>query len=77
METQIIIMLVSFALTMLTSSSSGGDKPKKAALEDFDLPVPEEGTPHIVVFGDCWIKDWTVLTFGNLRSSAVRSKSGK
>lgn len=52
-------------------------RPKPAALEDFDFPQIEEGTPQSVIFGDVWVKDWQVLWFGNLRTSAVKSDSGK
>lgn len=53
------------------------EKPKPAALEDFDFPQIEEGTPQSVIFGDVWIKDWHVLWYGDLRTSAVKSKGGK
>lgn len=52
------------------------EKPKPAALEDFDFPQVDEGTPQSVVFGDVWISDWHVLWFGNLRTSEVKSSSG-
>lgn len=52
-------------------------KPKPAALDEFDFPQIDESTPQSVVFGDVWISDWTVLWYGNLRSSAIKSKGGK
>lgn len=51
--------------------------PPPAAFEDFDFPIAEDGTPICVVFGDCWIPDWTVLAVGNYRTTAIKSKSGK
>lgn len=51
--------------------------PKPSSLEDFDFPQIEEGTPQSVIFGDVWIKDWQVLWYGNLRTSAVKSESAK
>jgi hypothetical protein len=52
-------------------------KPKPASMEDFDFPQVDEGTPQIVVFGDRWITAWTVLWYGNFRTTAIKSKGGK
>lgn len=49
------------------------DKPKPAGLNEFDLPQTDEGTPQCVFFGDCWTEDWTVVYYGNLRSSPIKS----
>lgn len=51
--------------------------PKPATLEDFEFPVPDEGTPQAVVFGEVWVTGWMVLTYGNLRTKAVESEGGK
>jgi hypothetical protein len=51
--------------------------PKPAALEDFDLPTPDEGTPQRVIFGERGKKAWEVLWYGNLQTSKIKSKSGK
>lgn len=53
------------------------EKPKPAALEDFDFPQVDEGTPQSVIFGDVWVSDWHVLWYGNMRTSTVKSKGGK
>lgn len=50
-------------------------KTKPAALEDFDFPQAEEGTPQAVYFGDCWTDGWMVLWFGNMRTTKI--KKGK
>jgi hypothetical protein len=52
-------------------------KPKPATLEEFEMPVPDEGAAQCVVFGTCWIKDWEVLWYGNLETSKITSTSGK
>lgn len=52
-------------------------KQKPVAFEDIDFPQFEEGTPQIVFFGDCWTPDWMVLTVGNYRTRAIRTKGGK
>lgn len=51
--------------------------PPPAAFEDFDFPSAEEGTPQAVFFGDCWTEDWMVLSVGNYRTNAIKSKGGK
>lgn len=53
------------------------ETPKPASLEDFDFPQIDEGTPQAVVFGDVICDGWQVLWFGNMRTSAIKSKSGK
>lgn len=51
--------------------------PKPVAYEDFDFPQFEEGTPQCVFFGDGWTADWMVLSHGNYRTQAIKTKSGK
>ena len=53
------------------------EKPKPASLDEFDFPQVDETTPQSVVFGDVWIRDWTVLWYGNLQTSAIKSSGGK
>jgi len=71
----IAMLVASYAITALTTRSPPDSKP--AALTDFDFPQIEEGTPQMVVFGDCWVEDWMVLWYGNYSVEALRGKSGK
>lgn len=50
---------------------------KPTALEDFDFPQVDEGTPQAVFFGDCWTDGWFVLWYGNFRTKKVKSKGKK
>lgn len=50
-------------------------KPKAAALEDFELPVAEEGRPIPVVFGTVDITGANVLWYGDLRVKAIKKSS--
>lgn len=50
---------------------------KATALEDFDFPQAEEGTPQAVFFGDCWTEGWMVLWYGNYRTKKIKSKGKK
>lgn len=68
-------LVASYAITALFSTRP--ESPKAAALDDFDFPQSEEGTPQSVVFGDVWVEDWTVLWYGNLRSSDIKSDGQK
>lgn len=49
--------------------------PKPTALEDFDLPQVEDGTPQAVVFGDVICDGWQILWYGNYRTSEVTAGS--
>lgn len=50
---------------------------KPTALEDFDFPQVEEGTPQAVFFGDCWTDGWMVLWYGNFRTKKIKAKGKK
>lgn len=51
--------------------------PKPAAIQDFEIPTAEEGRPIPVVFGTVLIKGPNVVWWGDLRSRAIRTSSGK
>lgn len=70
----IIALVASYVITALTMKTQNQ---KPAALEDFDVPQVEDGTPHAVVFGDCWLEGWQVLYYGNYRTKKIKGKSKK
>lgn len=72
---QIIIMIASYLISAAMQPKQR--PPKPAAFEDFDFPQADEGTPQAMVFGDCWIEDWTVLGLGNFMTEAIRKGGGK
>jgi len=72
---QIIIMIV--ALIVAVALAPKAPTPKPASLEDFDVPVAEEGRPIPVVFGTVTITGANVLWYGDLRSTPIKSKGGK
>ena len=49
----------------------------KMAFDPESMPKVDEGAPQCVVFGDVWINDWQVLSFGNPRTKAIKMSSGK
>lgn len=71
-----IAMLVS-SIAISIATANKAEKPKVAGLDDMNIPQVDEGTPQAVFFGDCWTGDWMVLWTGNLRTTKIKSKSGK
>lgn len=67
----IVSSLISYAL------APKPPKPKPAALEDFDIPVAEQGRPIPVVFGTVLLTGPNVLWYGDLRTTAIKEKGGK
>lgn len=66
----VVMLVLSYAL------QPKPPRPKAAAFEEFDFPTAEDGTPQIVVFGDVWLTDWTVIGIGNYRNQAIRKSTG-
>ncbi|MGE4404494.1 hypothetical protein [Pseudomonas sp.] len=75
MWVQIAILVVSIALSMMMQPKA--EKPKPQAMDEGDLPKTDEGEPQCVFFGDCWTSDFQALSYGNQRTSAIKTKSGK
>lgn len=69
------LLVASYAIQALLTPKP--NNPKPAAFQDFDFPQADEGTPQCVIFGDVWTPDWTVLWYGNYRTSAIKKKQGK
>ena len=71
---QVVYMVVMLVLSYALQPKP--QKPKPAAFEDFDFPTADDGTPQIVVFGDVWLTDWTVIGIGNYRNQAIKKSTG-
>ena len=72
---QLILLIVSYYVSAALAPKP--PKPKPAALEDFDIPVAEQGRPVPVVFGTMLITGPNVLWYGDLRTTPIKSKGGK
>lgn len=72
---QIIALVASFAISALNRPKSSSPRP--AAFDELELPLAEVGTPQYVVFGDVWIPDPVVLTYGNYRTTKIQTEGGK
>jgi len=51
--------------------------PKPALLDDFDVPVVEEGAAIPWIFGELIVKGYNVVWWGDLYSSKIKKKGGK
>jgi len=72
---QLVVMAASMAIQIIMAPKP--KKPKPTAFEDIDFPLCEEGEEKTAVFGQVWTKSWMVLTVGNYRTKAIKSKGGK
>lgn len=51
--------------------------PHRAAAEKFDIPTAQEGASIPVLFGTRKIKGASVTWYGDIKTSAIKSKGGK
>lgn len=70
----IFMLVASYLIQTAMMPKQQGVQP--TAFEDIDFPQADEGTPQCVVFGDCWVNDWTVCAVGNYRVEAIKAGSG-
>lgn len=66
---QLIIAIISMYLAEVLAPKP--PRPEPNSIEDFEFPTVDDGTPMTVVFGDVWIKDWTVIGVGNYRNEPI------
>lgn len=71
----IALLVVSYAITVLTASKSKQEQ-GPTRLNDIKFPVPDEGAPQAVIFGDVWTKDWMVLWVGNYKTEEIHAQGG-
>lgn len=72
---QLILLVVSYFVSAALAPKP--PMPKPAALEDFDIPVAEQGRPIPVVFGTVTLTGANVLWYGDLRTTAIKENGGK
>tara|TARA_B100000678_G_C17991015_1_gene414889 strand:+ start:65 stop:301 length:237 start_codon:yes stop_codon:yes gene_type:complete len=71
----LVFLVASVAIQAILVKPQPGQQ--ATALEDFDFPQADEGTPQAVFFGDCWTEGWMVLWYGNYRTRKIQSKGKK
>lgn len=72
---QLALLVISYYVSAALAPKP--PQPKAAALEDFDIPLAEEGRAIPVVFGTVIVKSPTVMWYGDLRTTAIKEKGGK
>ena len=72
---QLLLLVVSYFVSAALAPKP--PKPKPAALEDFDIPVAEQGRPIPVVFGTVLLRGPNVVWAGDLKVDPIRKKGGK
>lgn len=70
----VFMLVASYLISASMAPKQQGPTP--TAFADIDFPQADEGTPQCVVFGDCWITDWTVLAVGNYRVDEIHAGGG-
>lgn len=71
---QFIYFVVTLVLSIALSPKP--QKPRAAALDDFEFPTAEEGRPIPVIFGEMEVTGANVLWYGDLDVRAIRKRSG-
>jgi hypothetical protein len=75
------LFIIAFALLVVSyviqSMLIKRPKVKPAALEDWEFPQSDDGTPEAVFFGDCWATGPMVCWYGNYRTIKIKSEGGK
>ena len=72
MWAQVVFWIVSLIISYATRS-----KPEKPKPGQIDVATAEEGRPIPVLFGTKTIKGANVIWYGDIKTSPVKSKSGK
>lgn len=69
----VAVIVASYVIARVTTKQpKSSNHPTAATEDDWNMPIPDEGTPQCIFFGDCWTADWFVLGYGNYRYSAIR-----
>lgn len=76
-EVAIYIAIIIVSQVVTAALQPKPEKPKAAALSEFDVPTAEEGRAVPVIFGTVWVKGPNVIWYGDLRTTAIRKKGGK
>ena len=68
----VAMLVASYVIARVTAPRQKGKQSEAATEDDWNMPIPDEGTPQCVFFGDCWTADWFVLGYGNYRYQAIK-----
>lgn len=65
-------IIASYVINRALTLKPKNNTPEAATENDWNMPMPDEGTPQCIFFGDCWTADWFVLGYGNYRYQAIK-----
>lgn len=71
----IIVLVISLIIGIAMAPKPQNAKPP--ALAEFDAPTIDEGTDIQWIHGECIVADPNIGWYGNLRTTPIRTKSGK
>jgi hypothetical protein len=77
MELLLIAVLALAVSYVIQAFIAKRPKIKPAALEDWEFPQADEGTPQTVFFGDAWQDGASIMHYGNYRTIKIKSKGKK
>ncbi len=72
---QLGLMIVSSLI--MSALAPKPPKPKPATISDVDAPIAEEGVEIPVIFGTVWMRGPNVLWYGDMATTAIKTKGGK
>lgn len=73
----IALAMLVVAYAIMSFLAPKPDKPKPAALDDWDFPQMDDGTPQAILFGDGWLEGPMVAHYGNYRTKKIKASGGK
>lgn len=73
------IILAQLAISLILSSlfAPDTDVPEAASLEDFDIPMLNQGKSLPVIFGTFLLKSANVIWYGDLATTEIKTSAGK
>ena len=72
-------LVAQLAISLIINAvfSEDPDVPEASTLEDFDVPMVNQGSSIPVIFGTFLIKSANVVWYGDLKTTKVRTNAGK
>ena len=68
----VAVLIASYVINTALAPKQKNSTPEAATEDDWNMPMPDEGTPQCVFFGDGWTADWFVLGYRNYRYQAIK-----
>jgi hypothetical protein len=69
------VLVLSIAISVAMRPKPQSQKPP--SLAELSVPTAEEGREVLVIFGEVWVDDPNVLAYGDLRTTPIKTRTGK